>query len=153
MSLFEVDLSKVIINSRFYKPEAVTESKNVMFVTAESKNVTNFSENIVENQSVIENVTKITNVTEKNHNIGKIKSGGDWHELFEERAAIREYEGGLSRLKAEVSTFNELVYRFCDENNCDDTDFAVDALLASGLKNPYRKPEYNNKGVKKDERT
>ena len=143
MSLFEVDLSKVIINSRYYKPEAVTESKNVIFVTAESKNVTENSENVVENQSAIETMTKITKITKQNHNIGQIKSGGDcWNELFEERAAIMEYEGGLSRLDAEVCAFDELVYRFCDVNNCDNTDFAVDALLALGLKNPYRKPEY-----------
>ncbi len=142
MSLFEVDLSKVIINSRYYKPEAVTENKNVTFVTAESKNVTKNSKNIIENQDVAESVTKVTKVTAKKHNIVKIKSGGDWNESFEERAAIMEYEGGLSRIDAEVKTFNELVYKYCDENNCNNTDFAVYALLEAGLKNPYHKAEY-----------
>ena len=66
----------------------------------------------------------------------------DWIELFEERAAIIEYDGGISRLGAEVNAFDEMVYKFCDVNNCDNTDFAVSALLALGLRNPYHKVEY-----------
>ena len=53
-----------------------------------------------------------------------------------------EYEGGLSRIDAEVGAFNELVYKFCEVNDCNNTDFAVSALLALGLKHLYHKAEY-----------
>lgn len=133
MTLFELDLSKIVIKSRYFKPEAVTKTaKNVTFVTAENKNVTDALRNNTQNQYVNAVATKITKAT-------KII---DWKELFEERAAFMEFEGGLSRIDAEVKTFNELVYKYCDENNCNNTDFAVYALLEAGLKNPYHKAEY-----------
>ena len=36
---------------------------------------------------------------------------GDWRVDWEERAAIREYEGGQTREHAEAEAFNEVLYR------------------------------------------
>lgn len=105
-------------------------------VTDNSKKVT---ENISLNQCDNIKSYEVTKVTKQNQYIGK---NVFWLDLFEERAAIMEYDGGLSRIDAEVGAFNELVYKFCEVNDCNDTDFAVSALLALGLKNPYHKAEY-----------
>lgn len=119
--------------------KAKSYSKNKCFcnfVTDDSKKVT---ENISLNQCDNIKGYEVTKVTKQNQYIGK---NVDWFELFEERAAIIEYDGGLSRIYAEVEAINELVYKFCEVNDCNDTDFAVSALLALGVKNPYHKAEY-----------
>jgi hypothetical protein len=36
----------------------------------------------------------------------------DDREVFEERAAIKEYEGNMFRLKAEIEAYNEVKARF-----------------------------------------
>jgi hypothetical protein len=35
----------------------------------------------------------------------------DWHAYFQERAAIREYDGGLSRIEAERLAFEDIVIK------------------------------------------
>lgn len=74
----------------------VIDSKGVTRVTR--KNSFGLQEKHLENNDV----THVTRVTRKNNNTGNdIDTEGE-HEAFEERAAIMEYDGGLSRLEAEA---------------------------------------------------
>jgi hypothetical protein len=40
-------------------------------------------------------------------------AGEDWVALYEERAAIVEHQGGLTRTKAEVQAFLDIAVRWC----------------------------------------
>lgn len=74
----------------------VIDSKGVTRVTR--KNSFGLQEKHLENNDV----THVTRVTRKNNNTGNdIDTEGE-HEAFEERAAIMEHDGGLSRLEAEA---------------------------------------------------
>ena len=74
----------------------VIDSKGVTRVTR--KNSFGLQEKHLENNDV----THVTRVTRKNNNIGNDIDAEGEREAFEERAAIMEHDGGLSRPEAEV---------------------------------------------------
>lgn len=45
----------------------------------------------------------------------EILKNPDWRDFFEERAAIREYDGGLTRVRAEILALHEVRARFANE--------------------------------------
>lgn len=137
MALINVDWSKITINSPYFRGD-VTKLQMLQYENKDNTKTITTAQHI-ENTY---NFSKCYNVTKLQHKNNDICKNTDWLELFNERAAIMEYDGGLNRFDAEVSAFNELIYRFCEVNHHDNTDFAVNALLALGLKNPYRKSEY-----------
>ena len=69
-------------------------------------------------------------------------SGEDWRALFDERAAISEFDGGLSRASAEVRTFACCVAEWLNRNpvrsplgrclGCGGSEHAHDKLLPFG---------------------
>lgn len=62
------------------------------------KNTRGLQEKYLENKDV----TRVTRVTRKNNNIESDIDAEGVHEAFEERAAIMEHDGGLSRPEAEA---------------------------------------------------
>ena len=79
----------------------------------------------------------VTLVTLKNNNIGISKN--DWFNLFEERAAIFEYEAGLNKCEAEEKAFDECILKLLNLDKKQSLQTAVSYLLACGLYNPFYK--------------
>ena len=68
-----------------------------------------------------------------------IWSNSDWVEYFEERAAIAEYDGGLSRAEARSIAFDCCIKEWLNQNQlCDFNQYsqAEDALREMGLNSP-----------------
>lgn len=100
-------------------------------VTKKVTKVTNVTEKIVQNQQC----NHVTFVTTKNNNI-KFTSE-DWLTMFEERAAIFEYEAGLKRSEAEEKSFDECILKLLNLDKKQSLQTAVPYLLACGLHNPF----------------
>jgi len=69
----------------------------------------------------------------------RIWSHSDWLDYFEERAAIAEYDGGLSRAEAESMAFDCCINEWLNQNGVYSTNQgsqAEDALREIGLKSP-----------------
>ena len=70
-------------------------------------------------------------------------TGEDWHDFFEERAAIGEFDGGLTRVQAEAQAFACCVVEWLNRNfvgsspgcclACNGADLAHDRLLPHGI--------------------
>ncbi len=99
-------------------------------VTKKVTPVTNVTEKIEQNQRC----NRVTGVTEKNNNIEMQKN--DWLMMFEERAAIFEYEAGLKRREAEVKAFDECILRLLDLDKKHTLNTVVSYLFSCGLHNP-----------------
>ena len=99
-------------------------------VTKKVTPVTNVTEKIEQNQRW----NRVTDVTEKNNNVEMRKN--DWLMMFEERAAIFEYEAGLKRREAEIKSLNACILRLLDLDKKHTLDTAVSYLFSCGLHNP-----------------
>lgn len=81
----------------------------------------------------------VTLVTLKNNNIEMSKN--DWLELFEERAAIFQFENGDDMTTAEAKAFDECILKLLDFDKKQTLNTAVTYLMACGLHNPFYKRE------------
>lgn len=52
----------------------------------------------------------------------------DWQAMFDERAGISEYDGGIKRDSAEILAFGKCVNRYMDQNPTVDRDTARKSL-------------------------
>ena len=81
----------------------------------------------------------VTLVTLKNSNIEMSKN--DWLNLFEERAAIFEYEAGENRPTAEAKAFDECILKLLKLDKKHTLKTAINYLMVCGLHNPFYKKE------------
>lgn len=117
------------------KGYSVTEAQNkkVTKVTKKVTKVTESYKKIMQNQQC----NRVTDVTAKNNNI--IFTSEDWLMMFEERAAILEYEGGENRPTAEEKAFDECVLKLLKLDKKHTLNTAVPYLISCGLHNPFYK--------------
>ena len=54
---------------------------------------------------------------------------GDYYQFYEERAAIRQFEGGLSKEDAEGQARNDTVLQFLEDTGYDQDDVAVNRFI------------------------
>ena len=59
--------------------------------------------------TLLQTVTEVATVSGLNDSPQVFASAADWLDVFEERAAIREYEGGFNRPEAERLAWTETV--------------------------------------------
>lgn len=83
---------------------------------------------------------QVTAVTAKNSNVKIDKN--DWLDLFEERAAIYQFEGGDNQTTAEAKAFDECILKLLNLDKKHTLTTAVKYLMACGLHNPFYKKEY-----------
>lgn len=104
--------------------------KNVTFVTSNSKMLP--LKPLLRTEG-----NKVTKVTKKNNNINF--SPEDWFELFNERAAIFQFENGDDKTTAEEKAFDECIIKLLDLDKKQSLYTAVPYLMACGLHNPFYK--------------
>lgn len=107
--------------------------KGYSVTEAQNKKVTESYKKIMQNQQC----NRVTDVTAKNNNI--IFTPEDWLMMFEERAAILEYEGGENRPAAEEKAFDECVLKLLKLDKKHTLNTAVPYLISCGLHNPFYK--------------
>ncbi len=80
---------------------------------------------------------KVTKVTKIFNNINL--SSEDWLELFNERAAIFQFENGDDKTTAEAKAFDECIIKLLNLDKKQSLRTAVPYLMACGLHNPFYK--------------
>lgn len=123
-------LKNAVTSVTWLQPRASAAFKGKMKKLQRVTPVTNVTEKIEQNQRC----NRVTGVTEKNNNIEMQKN--DWLMMFEERAAIFEYEAGLKRREAEVKAFDECILRLLDLDKKHTLNTVVSYLFSCGLHNP-----------------